>query len=399
MSFPFRNQIIPQASGPCLSQVLGATGSRTSIVFATCFLVSIFLSTNSQAKAGEEARFRQLADQAKAARLAERPGEAIKLYCEALNLQPDWPEGWWYVGDLSYGEGKYRECQQGFEHFLKLQPDFAPAHALMGLCFYHLGQYQPAMGSLQQARQLGLDDSDKALGLTARYYIALAEIGRGLFGSAIDTLKYFVQEHIDSEDPTLAMGLAMLRLSADPDRLDPATKAVVLKVGHAAFLAGERHYPEAELAYQELLKAYPRAPNLYYCYGLYLYLVDRTPEALQAFNKEIKLFPQNVEARVEIAYLLRRAGNYAQGLKYAQEAVQLDPESYAAQYELGEALLKTGQRDVAITHLETANRLNPDIAAMHYGLMLAYAQSGRKADAAREAETFQMLKKQGVDKG
>ena len=63
------------------------------------------------------ATFDELARQAGAARDADRVPEAIELYQPALQLKPDWPEGWSYLGALFYDSDRYAEAQGDLWHF------------------------------------------------------------------------------------------------------------------------------------------------------------------------------------------------------------------------------------------------------------------------------------------
>ena len=84
------------------------------------------------------ATFRELVAQATAAREAENIPQAIELYQQALQLQPSWPEGWWFLGTLSYDSDQYENGAKAFSEFIELQgPEAdkaAPAWSFLGLC-------------------------------------------------------------------------------------------------------------------------------------------------------------------------------------------------------------------------------------------------------------------------
>lgn len=337
-------------------------------------------------------KFQQLADQARAAREANNPKQAVALYRRALEIRPDWPEGWWYVADLSYAEGQYGDCQRGFTRFLQLQPQSAPGYALRGVCSYYKGFFKQTIDDAERARQLQLERVNQKLYRTAQYFTALAMVRVGRFGSAIDTLKYFALKGIESQDLTLAMGVAMVRIPLPPSELDPSRKEMVMTAGRAAFAAAQGKRDEARREYARLLAAYPSAPNVHYAYGLFLYLSGDLPGAVRAFEKEIGVSPGSVVARIEIAFLCQKTGCIPEGLRDAEEAARLDPKSYPAHFALGELLLRTGKVDPAIKHLEIAAKLSPQIAEIHYALLLAYSRAGRREDAKRQQAIFQKLK-------
>lgn len=345
-----------------------------------------------QARQTTHDKFQQLADQAKTARETNHTKEAIVLYRRALEIQPDWPEGWWYVADLSYAEGQYGDCRRGFTRFLQLQPQSAPAYALRSICSYYQNLFQQTIQDAERARKLQLERVNQDLYRTSEYFAALAMIRVGRFGSAIDTLKYFALKGIESQDLTLAMGLAMLRIPLAPAELNTSRKEMVMTAGRAALAAAQGKRDEARSEYAQLLAAYPTTPNVHYAYGLFLYLSGDLPGAVRAFEKEIGVSPGSVVARIEIAFLCQKTGCISEGLHDAEEAARLDPTSYTAHYALGELLLRTGKVDPAIKYLEIAEKLSPKIAEIHYALLLAYSRADRREDAKRQQAIFQKLK-------
>ena len=53
-------------------------------------------------------RFETLAKSATTAREAGKKDEAIANYHRALDVNPEWEEGWWYMGTMLYGGGRSR---------------------------------------------------------------------------------------------------------------------------------------------------------------------------------------------------------------------------------------------------------------------------------------------------
>ena len=59
--------------------------------------------------------------------------QAIKLYRECVRLRPSWAEGWWYLGTLLYDKDSFADARATLTHFVKIEPNGAPAWALLGL--------------------------------------------------------------------------------------------------------------------------------------------------------------------------------------------------------------------------------------------------------------------------
>jgi hypothetical protein len=68
-------------------------------------LVVALLPTHSQAQQLPSAGFDELAQRAGNAREQGDIDNAITLYAQAVQLNPSWQDGWWYLGSLQYGAG------------------------------------------------------------------------------------------------------------------------------------------------------------------------------------------------------------------------------------------------------------------------------------------------------
>ena len=69
---------------------------------------------------GDPANFESLARQATAARDQGKPEEAIRYYQQALQIHPDWQEGWWYVGTLLYDSNHFADAIPAFAKVVEL---------------------------------------------------------------------------------------------------------------------------------------------------------------------------------------------------------------------------------------------------------------------------------------
>src|SRR4051794_14620939 len=98
--------------------------------------------------------FQTLSRQADAARDAGQMDKAATLYRQALKLKPDWDEGLWNLGSITYDLDRYAECAPAFRRLAALKPDSAPAWTMAGLCEYKLRRYDAALDSLGQAERL-----------------------------------------------------------------------------------------------------------------------------------------------------------------------------------------------------------------------------------------------------
>ena len=57
---------------------------------------------------------------------------AFKLYKKALELEPDWDEGWWNLGSIQYDRDNFAERTPAFERLAALKPDAALSWTMAG---------------------------------------------------------------------------------------------------------------------------------------------------------------------------------------------------------------------------------------------------------------------------
>src|SRR5207245_2178302 len=96
-------------------------------------------------------RFAQISKLALEARKQERWADAERLYQEAVNLRPEWKEGWWYLGTMFYDQDRYEDARAALRRFTVLDPKLAAGWAFLGLCEYETTEYDEALPHLQEA--------------------------------------------------------------------------------------------------------------------------------------------------------------------------------------------------------------------------------------------------------
>jgi tetratricopeptide (TPR) repeat protein len=185
--------------------------------------------------------------------------------------------------------------------------------------------------------------------------------------------------------------MAMLRML--PQQLpaaDSPQRDVVARIGDAARLAAERDFDAAARAFKSVAESAPDFPNMHYAYGRFLLDLHDVDGAIAQFQQQIRLDPNHVLARLQIAAAHYRTDSAA-GIPFAEEAVKLDPSYPFGHYLLGLLYLDSGDAKRAVTQLETATKMAPKAAAFYFALGSAYAKAGDKLAAARARATFARL--------
>lgn len=344
-------------------------------------LAVVFLSLLARA-----VTFEELAAQAAAAREANKPTQAIDLYQQALKLKPEWKEGWWFLGTLSYDADRYKAGARAFAEFVKFEDQAAAGWAFLGLCEFENGDYPHSLEHTRRALQIraGLEPPVEQV---LRFHEALLLTRAGLFDQAMPRYMPFVRRSM--QDPALisGIGLAALHRPLLPAEIPADQQPAIAAAGQTASLWMSGDTAKTGPAFQALIGAYSAVPGVHYLYASYLLSFRPAEEAVVELKRELDVNPHSADARAMIALLMVRAGASSTALPLAKQAAADGPTCPMAQYTFGLILASTGELAQAIERLEAAERLDPANIEFHMGLAGAYSKAGRHEDARRERST------------
>jgi tetratricopeptide (TPR) repeat protein len=326
--------------------------------------------------------FSDIVSKATAARDANDLSGAIDLYQQALKLNSQWPDGWWFLGSLQYGTGDYASARDALSHYLQITPNAAPALAMRGLCEFEIGDYSPSLKDIERALAQGAANQSRNEKIL-RYHEALLLTRTGRFEDALRSYAFFTHDEDSNPELLLALGLAGLRTPLLPKELRIDQQELYISTGKAVFDFMRHDLDMARLEFQQLFARFPAVPNAHYLYGYLLYAGD-PDAAVVEFEKELEVTPSNAVAEVMLAWIPLMKNDGATALPYARKAVGEDPALASAQLVLGRALAETGDTKDGIEHLEATVQLQPDNLEVHLALAKAYSKFGRKEDARRE---------------
>jgi tetratricopeptide (TPR) repeat protein len=318
--------------------------------------------------------FEQLCAQAAASREAGRVDDAIRLYESALRLQPDWAEGWWYVGTLNYDADHYAEAIPALQNLIALNPRMGPALAFLGLSEFETNNYKDAFIHLQQAQQQGYGD-DAELEKVATYHLALLFTRTGEFEKAVAVLAPEIRGRPPSDEIKIVLGLALLRIPLLPSELDPGNDAVIHAAGEAAALLDGGNPAAAADSLRRFVVEYPKTPYLHYAYSLALADTGKYEEALRELSEETKVSPRDALPYVRMALVNLQFHRAKNALQPARQAVLLAPESAAAHDVLAQTLQALGETQEAKKQLAVATKLESSPAEVDLAQRQLYVRN------------------------
>jgi tetratricopeptide (TPR) repeat protein len=384
-------RVVCDTSEPICS--VSSTSARTAVVRICCSLVLLAVSSLMPAKAQID-DFASLAASADAARQQGDVPRAIELYRRATEKNPNWPDGWWFLGILQYDQNQYQPASDALTRYLQLTPKAAPAFALRGLCEFNTGAYPQSLQDLELSESLGAANQAKNAQILY-YHEALLLTHFNRFEEALAKFALLVQQGADNQDLAIAVGLAGLRRNQFPETVPSDQTALLSSIGRAAILLMQKNYDASRKAFQAIFTEHPTTPDIHYLYG-YLLFPTNPDEAVNQFHRELAISPLNATAQAMCAWALELQGDYAASLDDARKAAEEDPSLPMGQLVYGKALIETGDVNAGLSHLQSVLKAQPGNLEAHLALTKAYSKLGRSEDARRERLTSLAISQQGV---
>jgi len=340
----------------------------------------------------EPQRFEELSTLAQQAYEANHPEEAAQLYRQAVKLRPDWAQGWWALGMIEYERDRYPECRDALTRMVQLDNSAAPGWALLGLCEFDTKQYDAAFKHLKKAHMMvPVTQGGGALLDVADYHLSLLLTQQGAFELAQEILMRLARKIHTNHDMMFAAGLPSLRMPILPSDVPENQRDVLEMAGKAFWDLATQPPEEAEADFKALVAKYPNFPNVHYFYGTYL--AARDPDrCAPEFLQELRITPDSVPARVQLALRYTLEGKLDEALKLAREAVALSPDSAGSQLALAKVLRTKGDHEGALAALLAAERLDQVSPAIRLQIVNEYRVLGRIEEMRRENAEYTRLK-------
>lgn len=372
-----------------------AQGLARCLVFAILF--AMVALPNSVLAQGEAENFEEVSQQANAARIAGDAEEAIHHYQAALNIRPEWPEGWWYLGTLYADTSRFTDAISVFKRLTEANPKLGPAWASLGLSEFELKDYQNSLVHLRQAQELGFAEVP-GVEKPATYHLALLLNLNGEFEDAFSLLAYEFGKEALAQQTRIALAVSLLRIPLLPDQLDPSKDALINDAGETAELLASRSFEQAFQHFRQMLKHYPNTPFVHYAYGSALDFQSRYEEAEAQLREETRITPRGALPYMRLAAIALKTHRPADARPLAERGVELAPQSATAHQILAKTLAELGKTEAAAQESATAEKLepekpqvDPEIAGMYANRPISIETFQSKSSVAIPSGNFEDL--------
>ncbi|HEY2821057.1 MAG TPA: tetratricopeptide repeat protein [Candidatus Acidoferrum sp.] len=257
-------------------------------------------AASTSARPGQDS-FEATARAAASARDAGQTDQAIASYRRAVELNPDWQEGWFYLGTLEYDRDHFAEAIPAFRKLTELAPAGGPAWIFLGLCEFETNDYAAARAHLEKGVKLGTG-GDPELDQVSKYHLALLLIRDGEFDRATALLASAFSGADFPAQAKTALGLALLHAPVLPSELNPSREGLVRDAGEAAAAMQSKDWDAAADRLAALVKSNPDAPFLRTAYSKSLGEAGKAREADSQLSAELaaeKSLPSDKTLRLD----------------------------------------------------------------------------------------------------
>src|SRR5205807_6661113 len=125
-------------------------------------------------------------------------------------------------------------------------------------------------------------------------------------------------------------------------QLDP--KLLIARINLSIALFNVPDLPGAQREAEKAIAQNPNAPQPHYILGLIAKSQNHTDDAIAAFQRVLKIDPNDVGASVNVGQLYSQQRKYPEAITAFRTAIAVEPYNMTALYNLGLALTRTGER-------------------------------------------------------
>jgi tetratricopeptide (TPR) repeat protein len=298
------------------------------------------------------------------------------------------------------------EAEALFKQAIALQPDFAGAHAGLGLLYAQLGKDDLAVPPLQAALRLDPGRNDvKAVLISIWRRQAHDAAEHNELEKALALLIDARKLNTADPDVQYEFGMVALRISLFPDAIDAFDQTLKLRHDDPAALYGlgrakmsVSRFDDAQQAFERYVKLRPADASGHYALGFSLQALQRASEARAQYERSIALQPLQTESYFQLGLMELEAGNSDAAAKQFGHVLDRAPQHAGALTGMGRVKFQEKQYADASAFFEKAIASNPGLREAHYYLGLTDSRLGRKEDSEKELQIASRIEHEEVEK-
>lgn len=350
---------------------------------------------------------------------------AILEFKTAIRAKPNDAEAYYELGRACEAARDFQSAVNAYERATQLNPKHTDAQVRLAGLMAVAGNEQ----ILKEAKNRLTSVIDEKSSADAFDALALTELRLGEMNLAIQNLEQTLAR-FPSDRPS-----AILLAYADVQKHDPRSaekvlrqaclsepKSAAIRIALGRFYYRENRRPDAQAAFEDALRVDPKNEqalldlalvqaaqghsretedrlrrlaslndvNYRSDYGIYLFRIGRSEDAIREFERIYKLDPKIPESRTRLIDAYEQTGRAADAERLLTETLRTNPNDSGALLERGELLIGRGRYDEAERDLNQVFRFSTNSAELHYAL--AHLHNARNETATYRQELSEALR-------
>ena len=312
----------------------------------------------------------------------QRYQDALAAYEKAVNIRPDYAQGWNGQGQTLYELKEYKQALTAYDKAIQIQPDYLQAWSGRGFALQKLQRYKEAIASFNKALELQ-NNAPEVWNAKGEAFSNLNQ-----YENAIRSYDKAIEYKTDYQDAWYNKGLVFHDLKRYDEAINAYDKAIELKSDYdqAWYARGNalvnlQRYEDAFMSYDKAVQYKENYYQAWLSRGNVLVILRRYPEAIESFNQVIKSNPDNYEAWFNRGWSLHQTQRYEDAVISYNKAISLKRNDYQVWYNLGNSLYNLQKYQEAITAYNKALRYKVDHYESWYSKGNALGNLKRYKDA------------------
>ncbi|BBD61576.1 TPR repeat-containing serine/threonine protein kinase [Nostoc sp. HK-01] len=290
----------------------------------------------------------------------QRYQDALSVYEEAVNIRPDYAQGWNGQGKTLFKLKQYDEALIAYEKAIQIQPDYVDAWSGRGFTLQKLQRYPEAIAAFDKALQLH-DDYPEVWNAKGEVFSELKQ-----YDNAIKAYDKAIDLKSDYVEAWYSKGLAWQNLKNYDEAIAAYNKALEIKSDYyqawynrGNALVNLNRYADAFTAYDKAVQYQPNYYQAWLSRGNVLITLRRYTEAIESFKQVIKNDSDNYQSWYNIGWSQHQLQRYADAITAYNKAATIKRNDYQLWYSLGNSQYNLQKYPEAIAAYNKAVRYNP----------------------------------------
>ena len=313
--------------------------------------------------------------------------EALLLYNEALQLEPENVDAWFGKGFSLENLNRYEESLAAYDKARAINPDYALAWQGRGVSLHKLNRDAEAIAAYDKAIELNPD----AAAAWNNRGVSLEKLNR--YEEAIASYDKALELNPDDAEVWDDRGFSLAQLNRYEESLASYDKAIVINPNHVQAwphrgdaLRNLNRYEEAIASYDKALELNPDYALAWHNRGFSLRNLNRYEEAIASYDKALEINPDDALAWHNRGWSLHNLNRYEEAIASYDKAIELKPDDALAWNNRGVSLEKLNRDEEAIASYDKAIELKPDDALAWNNRGWSLEKLGRHEEALRSYE-------------